>query len=107
MKYILIYKLDELVKEKIINGYMKDGFILCHEENNILLIKKDDDLIKDEEIYIKILFSNIKRNSLLKNKKLVIDLTKAFEYAKEHDVKSFDNKFLWFIRNIITKEAIK
>ena len=28
MKYLLLFKLDEMLKEKILNGYLKEGFII-------------------------------------------------------------------------------
>ena len=69
-------------------------------------VKKDSNNLLDEEIYIKILYSFLKRNSAIKEHKgKIIDLTKAFEYAyKKGKYNKFDNKFDWYIRNIIIKE---
>ena len=109
MKYLLLYKLDDMLKEKILDGYLKDGFIISYEIDNIILIKKSDITIKDEDIYIKVLFSFINRSrALLNNKSFVSDLTDAFNYAsKKEEFSKFDNKFEWYIRNIITRECIK
>ena len=108
MKYLLLYKLDDMLKEKILDGYLKDGFIISYEIDNIILIKKSDININDEDIYIKVLFSFINRSrALLNNKSFVSDLTDAFNYAsKKEEVSKFDNKFEWYIRNIITRECL-
>ena len=108
MKYLLLYKLDDMLKEKILDGYLKDGFIISYEKDNIILIKKSDITINDEDIYIKVLFSFINRSrALLNNKSFVFDLTDAFNYAsKKEEFSKFDNKFEWYIRNIITRDIL-
>ena len=108
MKYLLLYKLDDMLKEKILDGYLNDGFIISYEIDNIILIKKSDITINDEDIYIKVLFSFINRSkALLNNKSFVSDLTDAFNYAsKKEEFSKFDNKFEWYIRNIITRDIL-
>lgn len=108
MKYLLLFKLDEMLKEKILDGYLKDGLIISCEKDNIILIKKSDIAVNDEDIYIKVLFSFINRSrALLNNKSFVSDLTDAFNYAsKKEGFSKFDNKFEWYIRNIIIRDII-
>ncbi len=108
MKYLLLYKLDNMLKEKILDGYLKDGFIISYEIDNIILIKKSYIIINEEDIYIKVLFSFINRSrALLNNKSFVSDLTDAFNYAsKKEGFSKFDNKFEWYIRNIIIRDSI-
>ena len=108
MKYLLLYNLDEMLKEKILSGYLKDGFTIIYENDNVVLIKKSDINIHDEDIYIKVLFSFLNRSKvMLKNKSFVSDLTDAFIYvSKKEGFSKFDNKFEWYIRNIITRDII-
>ena len=108
MKYLLLYKLDEMLKENLLNGYLKDGFNILYEKDNVILIKKSDINIIDEDIYVKVLFSFLNRSKvMLKNKSFVSDLTDAFIYvSKKEGFSKFDNKFEWYIRNIITKEIV-
>ena len=108
MKYLLLFKLDEMLKEKILSGYLKEGFIIIYEKDNVVLIKKSDITVNDEDIYIKVLFSFINRSrALLNNKSFVSDLTDAFIYvSKKEGFSKFDNKFEWYIRNIIIRDSI-
>lgn len=108
MKYLLLYKLNEMLKEKILSGYLKDGFNILYENDNVILIKKSDINIIDEDIYVKVLFSFLNRSKImLKNKRFVSDLTDAFNYAsKKEGFSKFDNKFEWYIRNIIIRDSI-
>ena len=97
-----------MLKEKILSGYLKDGFTIIYENDNVVLIKKSDINIHDEDIYIKVLFSFLNRSKvMLKNKSFVSDLTDAFTYvSKKEGFSKFDNKFEWYIRNIITRDII-
>lgn len=106
MKYILFYNIDELSKNIFLKSYIDDGYKILEEKEGNILIKKDSNNLLDEEIYIKILYSFLKRNSAIKEHKgKIIDLTKAFEYAyRKGKYNKFDNKFDWYIRNIIIKE---
>ncbi len=106
MKYILLYKIDELSKKMILKSYIDDGFEIISDVDNIILLKKNSIPIKDEETYIKILYSYIKRSEITKEVKgKIIDLTNAFEYAsKKNGYNKFDNKFEWYIKNTIVKE---
>ena len=108
MKYLLLFKLDEMLKEKILSGYLKEGFIILYEKDNIILIKKSDIIIIDEDIYVKVLFSFLNHSKvMLKNKSFVSDLTDAFIYvSKKEGFSKFDNKFEWYIRNIIIRDSI-
>ena len=73
-----------------------------------MLIRKNSPVIIEEEIYIKILYSYIKRSEIIKScTGKILDVTKAFQYASsKNGYNKFDNKFEWYIRNIITKEII-
>ena len=106
MKYILLYKIDELSKKVIIKSYIDDGFEIVSDVDNITLLKKNSIPIPDEETYIKILYSYIKRSEMAKESKgTIINLTNAFEYAsKKNGYNKFDNKFEWYIKNTIIKE---
>jgi hypothetical protein len=106
MKYILLYKIEELSKKMILKNYIDKGFDIVSGIDNIILIRRNKDSIKDEDIYIKILYSFIKRSEIAKESKgKIIDLTNAFEYAKKKNgYNKFDNKFEWYIKNTIIKE---
>ena len=106
MKYLLLYNVDELSKNIFLKSYIDEGFEVILDSNNCILIRKDKDLLKDEDIYIKILLSFLKRSSMIKDSKgKIIDLTDAFKYAHSKDgFDKFDNKFDWYIRNINIKE---
>lgn len=100
--YLLLYDIESITKEELLNSYKKEGFIIAYEEDNNILIKNVKEKIVDEETYIKILFSYLKRVRIRNGK--VIDFSKAFEYAtKKGKYKIFGNKFDWYIRNEITK----
>ena len=108
MEYYLLYNLDELVKEKVLNGYKDEGFSIAFEEENVVLVRKLGDIsFENEDVYIKILFSTIKRNTFLKDKKVVINLSKAFEYGQRHTNYKFSNRFNWYVRKAILEEIIK
>ena len=109
MKYLLLYKLDNYLKDNIKDGYLKEGFIISYEKDNIILIKKSDIDIIDEDIYIKVLLSFLNRSKkLLENKSFISDLTSAFTYAsKKNGFSKLNNKFDWYIRNIIIRGSIK
>ena len=100
--YLLLYNIEPITKEELLNSYKKEGFFIAYEEDNNILIKNVKEKIVDEETYIKILFSYLKRVRIGNGK--VIDFSKAFEYAtKKGKYKIFGNKFDWYIRNEITK----
>ena len=100
--YLLLYNIEPITKEELLNSYKKEGYIIAHEIDNNILIKNVKENIIDEETYIKILFSYLKKFRINKGK--VIDFSKAFEYAsKKGKYKIFGNKFDWYIRNEITK----
>lgn len=90
------------------NNYINDGYQIVYKDQENIIIKKGNIRLIDEEKYIKITLSIIKRNNLIKKSNgKIIDLTKAFEYAQENGkYNMFNNKFDWYIRNIITKELI-
>ena len=106
MKYILLLNIDALSKNIFLNSYINDGYEIVFDTNNNILLRKNSNSIKDEETYIKILTSYLKRSEQINTtKRKIIDLTKAFEYAqKKNGYNKFDNKFDWYIRNIIIKE---
>ena len=106
MKYLLLYNIEPLSKNVLLNSYMKDGFEVIFKTSDYILIKNKNTSIKDEDIYIKILNSYLKRSIITKKLKgKIIDLSSAFKYAKTKDgFNKFDNRFDWYIRNIITKE---
>ncbi|MBR3229482.1 MAG: hypothetical protein IKF91_01490 [Bacilli bacterium] len=108
MKYILIHNLEENIKEKTLKSFIKEEYQIIYEDEKNIIIKKNKEKIIDEDIYIKITLSIIKRNEIIKNSKgKIIDITEAFEYAKTKEkYNKFNNKFDWYIRNIITKEII-
>ena len=108
MKYLLIHNLEENIKEKTLKSFIKEEYQIIYEDKNNTIIKKDKEKIIDEDTYIKITISILKRNELInKSKGKIIDITEAFEYAKtKKEYDKFNNKFDWYIRNIITKEII-
>lgn len=108
MKYLLIHNLEENIKEKALNSYLKEDYQIIYEDKNNIIIKKGKEKIIDEEVYIKITISTLKRKELInKSKGKIIDITEAFKYAKtKKEYDKFNNKFDWYIRNIITKEII-
>ena len=108
MEYYLLYNLDELVKEKVLKGYRDEGFSIAFEDNNVVLVRKIGDIpFENEDVYIKILFSTIKRNTFLKDKKVVINLSKAFAYGQKHTNYKFSNRFNWYVRKAILEGTIK
>ena len=108
MSYLLLHNLEEYTYKKILESYEKDGYMIIHKENKDTLIKKSNLIIKDEDIYIKVLFSQLNKNKIINNSKgLVIDITKAFLHAyKKNSFDKFDNIFIWHIRNILIRNAI-
>ena len=108
MKYLLMHNLEENIKEKSLNSYLKEGYQIIYEDKNNTIIKKDKEKIIDEDKYIKITLSILKRKELInKSKGKIIDITEAFKYAKtKKEYDKFNNKFDWYIRNIIIKEII-
>lgn len=109
MKYILLHDIDDLSKNIIIKSYLDDDFIIISENDKDILLKKNTNEIIDEDIYIKILYSYLKRSGITKNSKgKIIDLSDAFIYASSKDhFDKFDNKFEWYVRNIINREINK
>ena len=79
MSYLLLHNLEEYTYNNILESYKKDGYIILYKEKKDTLIKKSDLIIKDEDIYIKVLFSQLNKNKLINESKgLVIDITKHF-----------------------------
>lgn len=108
MNYILLHKLESNIKEQLIKNYIDDGFYTVYEDQDNVIIKKGSNKLVDEDKYIKITLSILNKSNLIKNSNgKIIDLTKAFEYAQEKgNYNMFQNKFDWYVRNIITKELI-
>ena len=108
MKYLLLHNLEKNINENTLNSYLKEGYKIIYEDENNTIITNDKEKIIDEEVYIKITLSTLKRNELInKSKGKIIDITEAFEYAKtKKEYDKFNNEFDWYIRNIITKEII-
>ena len=108
MSYLLLHNLEEYTYNNMLESYKKDGYIILYKENKDTLIKKSDLIIKDEDIYIKVLFSHLNKNKMIIDSKgLVIDITKAFLHAyKKNGFDKFDNIFIWYIRNILIKNVI-
>ena len=108
MKYLLLFNMDKLSNKVFLKSYLDDGFEIVFDTDNSILIKKNNNRIIDEDIYIKILSSYLNRkklNSDIKGK--IIDLTDAFKYAEsKKGYDKFDNRFDWYIRNTIVKEII-
>lgn len=109
MKYILLHNIEQLTKEKILEGYLKKGFHVQFENENDILLKYGDKQIIDEDTYIKITIQFLKRNSMiLESQGKIIDLTEAFEYAySKNGYEMIGNRFDWYLRNIILKEILK
>ena len=109
MKYILMHNLDDIVKEKTLKSYLNEGYNIIYEDKENTIIKNFREQIEDEETYIKITISHIKKTTILdKARGKIIDITKAFEYAKKKGKYNLlNNKFDWHIRNIIIKETLK
>ena len=100
MKYILLHNLDDLLKEKTLDGYLNEGYKIVFEDTKNLIIKNTEDKILDEDKYIKITISIINRSNI--NKSSIIDLSDAFNYAKSKGKYNiFNNKFDCFIRKEI------
>ena len=108
MSYLLLHNLEEYTYKNILESYEKDGYIILHKDNKNTLIKKSDLIIKDEDIYIKVLFSHLNKNKMIIDSKgLVIDITNAFFHAyKKNGFDKFDNIFIWYIRNILIRNVI-
>ena len=108
MSYLLLHNLEEYTYNNILESYEKDGYIILHKDNKNTLIKKSDLIIKDEDIYIKVLFSHLNKNKMIIDSKgLVIDITNAFFHAyKKNGFDKFDNIFIWYIRNILIRNVI-
>ena len=108
MSYLLLHNLEEYTYKNILESYEKDGYIILYKDNKNTLIKKSDLIIKDEDIYIKVLFSNLNKNKMIIDSKgLVIDITNAFFHAyKKNGFDKFDNIFIWYIRNILIRNVI-
>ena len=101
MKYILLNNLDSITNIKLKESYKNNNYEIIYDKDNIIILRLGNEIV-DEETYIKITISIVKRANL--NNK-VIDLTKAFNYAKEKGIyNKLNNKFDWYIRNIIIKE---
>ena len=108
MKYLLLYNMDKLSRDIFLKSYLDYGFEIVSDTNNCILIKKNSNIIIDEDIYIKILNSYLKRNKIKSDVNgKIIDLTDAFIYAEsKKGFNKFDNRFEWYIRNTIIKEII-
>ena len=108
MNYTLLHNLEKNVKNQLIKKYINDGYQIIYKDQDNIIVRKGNIKIIDEEKYINIALSILKRNSLInKANGKVIDLTKAFEYAQEKGkYNMFNNKFDWYVRNIIIKELI-
>lgn len=108
MNYTLLHNLENNIKEQLIKRYIDDGYQIIYKDEDNIIIKKGNTEIIDEEKYIKITLSTLKRSSLIKKSNgKIIDLTQAFKYAQEKGkYNMFNNKFDWYIRNIITKELL-
>jgi len=108
MSYLLLHNLEEYTYKNILESYEKDGYTIIHKENKDTLIKKGKLIIKDEDIYIKVLFSQLNKNKLINESKgLVIDITNAFFHAyKKNGFDKFDNIFIWYIKNIIIRSVL-
>jgi len=108
MNYLILHNLEEYTYKNILESYEKAGYIILHKEDNDTLIKKSNLIIKDEETYIKVLYSHIKKNKLISDSKgLVIDITKAFQYAyKKNGFDKFDNIFIWYIKKILISSVL-
>ena len=106
LNYILFHNLENNIEKQLIKKYTNNGYQIIYKEKDNIIIKKENMKIMDEEIYIKITLSILKRNHLIKESTgKIIDLTKAFDYAqKKGKYNMLDNKFEWYIRNIIMKE---
>lgn len=103
MEYILLNKLDVLTKDKLIKSYKDNNYEIIYENNNIIILRLGNKII-DEDTYINITISIIKKRNINNS---IIDITKAFMYAKEKGkYNMFNNKFDWYIRNILIKEMI-
>ena len=110
MKYYLLYNLEELTKEKLLSGFLKDDYKIIYNNENIILVKKNSEKIIDEETYIKIVISIIKKYKILNKRGHTIDLSKAFEYAEKTKDKKYNilsNKFTLLVRQAIVQELIK
>ena len=106
MKYLLLHNMDEISKNIFLKSYIDDGFKITSVFDNSILIKKDAKSIIDEDIYIKVLRSYLKRSEVSKKcTGKIIDLTDAFKYASsKNGFDKFDNRFEWYIKNRIMME---
>lgn len=108
LNYILFHNLEKNVKEQLIKNYLQDGYQILYQDDNDIILKKGDREILDEETYIQITVSVLKRNRFIKTASgKIVDLSKAFIYAKEKGKYDFlHNHFDWTIRNILLKEFL-
>jgi hypothetical protein len=108
MKYLLLYKIDQLSKNVLVKSYQDDGFEIISDIDNNILLRKNSIPIIDEDIYIKIINSYLKRSEMFKKiRGKIIDITNAFKYASsKNGYNKFDNKFEWYIKNIMINEII-
>ena len=109
MKYILLCNIDSISKNILIKSYQKEGYEIIENINNCILLKYNNNKIIDEEVYIKILYTYLKRSEFKKDiNGIIIDLTDAFKYAEsKNGYNKFDNKFDWYVRNTIIKVIFK
>ena len=96
-----MHSLEKNYQKNTLNSFLKEGYEIIYHENSDIIIRKEK--IIDEETYIKITISILNKNNIIKkSKSKIVDLTKAFEYAKaKGKYNKLNNKFDWYIRNII------
>ena len=111
MKYFLLYNLDQITKNKLLEGYLNEGYTIMFQDSNIVLVKNaDTDKKINEKEYINIIISCIKKYPNLNKRGHVIELTDAFEYLNRKsssEPNKFSWRFSWYIKNAITHELVK
>ncbi len=96
-KYIILINLDNILREKYLESYLKEGYILIYSDDNSLAFRLGESNLdnKVELDYIRGAVSNIKRTRLKK----VIILDISDEMSKVTGKPHLDNLFWKRIKN--------
>lgn len=111
-EYILICNYDQITKDKLLDGYVKDNFNVIYNEQKILLLKKENSSVnkENEELMTNLFINMLKKFNVQKS--IVVDLSSDFKKLLEYiskcsDISPEKNKTTWYLRQIITKILAK
>ena len=104
-KYLVFVNLDNILKEKYLESYLKDGYELIYSDDNSLSFRLGESkLDKDIELnYIRSVISTIKRMRI--KRVIIIDITE--EMNKATGKIKLDGLFIRKIKNKVMKEMLK